>query len=134
MRTWTVGLAGAVHVARACIGALFFGQLTDRFGRKRLFLLTLGVYIVATVATAFAFAPWYLYLARFLTGAGIGGEYAAINSAIDELIPARVRGRVDLMMHGSSWVGAALGSVAALVFLNTDLFAKDIGWRIAFGC
>ena len=129
-----IGTAAAIYVAGACIGALFFGQLTDRFGRKRLFLLTLGVYIVATVATAFAFAPWYLYLARFLTGAGIGGEYAAINSAIDELIPARVRGRVDLMINGSYWVGAALGSVAALVFLNTDLFAKDIGWRIAFGC
>jgi MFS family permease len=129
-----IGTAAAIYVAGACIGALFFGQLTDRFGRKRLFLLTLGVYIIATVATAFAFAPWYLYLARFLTGAGIGGEYAAINSAIDELIPARVRGRVDLMINGSYWVGAALGSVAALVFLNTDLFAKDIGWRIAFGC
>ena len=96
-------------------------------------MLTLGVYIVATVATAFAFAPWYLYLARFFTGAGIGGEYAAINSAIDELIPARVRGRVDLIINGSYWVGAALGAVAALLFLNTDLFAKDFGWRLAFG-
>jgi MFS family permease len=129
-----IGTAAAIYVAGACIGALFFGQLTDRFGRKRLFILTLGVYIVATVATAFAFAPWYLYLARFLTGAGIGGEYSAINSAIDELIPARVRGRVDLMINGSYWVGAALGSVAALLFLDTDIFAKDIGWRLAFGC
>jgi MFS family permease len=129
-----IGTAAAIYVAGACLGALFFGQLTDRFGRKRLFILTLGVYILATVATAFAFAPWYLYLARFFTGAGIGGEYAAINSAIDELIPARVRGRVDLMINGSYWVGSALGSVAALLFLNTDLFAKDFGWRLAFGC
>jgi MFS family permease len=129
-----IGTAAAIYVAGACIGALFFGQLTDRFGRKRLFILTLGVYILATVATAFAFAPWYLFLARFFTGAGIGGEYAAINSAIDELIPARVRGRVDLMINGSYWIGSALGSVAALVFLDTDLFAKDFGWRLAFGC
>ena len=129
-----IGTAAAIYVAGACIGALFFGQLTDRFGRKRLFILTLGVYILATVATAFAFAPWYLYAARFFTGAGIGGEYSAINSAIDELIPARVRGRVDLMINGSYWVGSALGSVAALLFLNTDIFAKDFGWRLAFGC
>jgi MFS family permease len=129
-----IGTAAAIYVAGACIGALFFGQLTDRFGRKKLFMLTLAIYIAATVATAFAFAPWYLYLMRFATGAGIGGEYAAINSAIDELIPARVRGRVDLLINGSYWVGAALGSVAALLFLNTDLFAKDVGWRLAFGC
>jgi MFS family permease len=129
-----IGTAAAIYVAGACVGALFFGQLTDRFGRKRLFILTLGVYIIATVATAFAFAPWYLFLARFFTGAGIGGEYAAINSAIDELIPARVRGRVDLMINGSYWVGAAIGSVAALLFLDTSLFAKDFGWRLAFGC
>jgi MFS family permease len=129
-----IGTAAAVYVAGACLGALFFGQLTDRFGRKRLFILTLAVYIMATVATAFAFAPWYLYLARFFTGAGIGGEYAAINSAIDELIPARVRGRVDLMINGSYWVGAGIGAVAALLFLDTDIFAKDFGWRLAFGC
>jgi MFS family permease len=129
-----IGLAAAIYVAGACLGALFFGQLTDRFGRKRLFMLTLAVYILATVATAFSFAPWYFYLARFVTGAGIGGEYSAINSAIDELIPARVRGRVDLMINGSYWLGAGIGSVAALLFLNTDLFAKDLGWRLAFGC
>jgi MFS family permease len=96
-----IGVAAAIYIAGACLGALFFGQLTDRFGRKRLFMVTLILYLAATVATAFAFAPWYFFLARFFTGAGIGGEYAAINSAIDELIPARVRGRVDLAINGS---------------------------------
>ncbi len=128
-----IGTAAAFYVAGACCGALFFGQLTDRFGRKRLFLLTLGLYIVATGATAFAFSAWYFFAARFLTGAGIGGEYAAINSAIDELIPARVRGRVDLMINGSFWVGSAAGSALAIVLLNTSLFPENIGWRLAFG-
>jgi MFS family permease len=128
-----IGTAAAFYVGGACLGALFFGQLTDRFGRKRLFLLTLGVYIVATVATAFSFAAWYFYAARFFTGAGIGGEYAAINSAIDELIPARVRGRVDLIINGSYWLGAAAGAGASVVLLDTALFAADIGWRLAFG-
>jgi MFS family permease len=128
-----IGIAAAIYVAGACSGALFFGQLTDRFGRKKLFLITLAVYIAATVATAFAFAPWYFYLARFFTGAGIGGEYAAINSAIDELIPARVRGRVDLIINGSYWLGAAAGAAAAIVLLNEDYFPIDVGWRVAFG-
>ena len=128
-----IGTAAAIYIVGACLGALFFGQLTDRFGRKKLFMLTLGVYIVATVSTAFAFAPWYFYLARFVTGAGIGGEYAAINSAIDELIPARVRGRVDLAINGSYWVGSAAGAAAALLLLDTRLFAADVGWRLAFG-
>ncbi|MDN5745103.1 MAG: MFS transporter [Nocardioidaceae bacterium] len=128
-----IGLAGAIYIVGACLGSLFFGQLTDRFGRKKLFVLTLGVYLVATVATAFAFAPWFFYLARFITGAGIGGEYAAINSAIDELIPARVRGRVDLIINGSYWLGAAAGGLGAVLLLNTDFFAADLGWRLAFG-
>jgi MFS family permease len=133
LSTAGIGTAAAIYVAGACIGALFFGQLTDRFGRKRLFMATLGLYIVATVATAFSFAPWYFFAARFFTGMGIGGEYAAINSAIDELIPARNRGQVDLAINGSYWVGSAIGSVAALAFLDTSLFAKDVGWRLAFG-
>jgi MFS family permease len=128
----SIGTAAAIYVAGACVGALFFGQLTDRFGRKNLFMITLGVYFVATAATAFAWAPWYFYLCRFLTGAGIGGEYSAINSAIDELIPARVRGRVDLIINGSYWLGSALGSAAALFFLSS-VFAKDLGWRLTFG-
>ena len=126
-----IGLAGAIYIVGACTGALFFGQLTDRFGRKKLFLLTLVVYIVAVVATAFAFAPWYFYLARFVTGLGIGGEYAAINSAIDEFMPARVRGQVDLAIAGSYWLGAAGGSALAVLLLNT--LPPDLGWRFAFG-
>jgi MFS family permease len=128
-----IGTAAAIYIVGACLGALFFGQLTDRFGRKKLFLLTLAIYIIATVATAFAFAPWYFYLARFFTGAGIGGEYAAINSAIDELIPARVRGRVDLAINGSYWVGSAAGAAGALLLLDTSIFPADLGWRLAFG-
>ncbi|MDX6696786.1 MAG: hypothetical protein QOE65_183 [Solirubrobacteraceae bacterium] len=128
-----IGTAAAFYVAGACVGALFFGQLTDRYGRKKLFMVTLLLYLAATVATAFAFSPWFFFVARFFTGAGIGGEYSAINSAIDELIPARVRGRVDLMINGSYWAGAALGAVLSIVLLDTHIFAKDFGWRLAFG-
>ncbi|MEA2444095.1 MAG: hypothetical protein QOJ12_1387, partial [Thermoleophilales bacterium] len=133
MTSADIGTAAAIYVAGACTGALFFGQLTDRFGRKRLFMLTLLLYLVATVATAFAFAPWYFFVTRFFTGMGIGGEYAAINSAIDELIPARNRGQVDLTINGSYWVGSAIGAIAALFLLDTTYFASDLGWRLAFG-
>ncbi len=128
-----IGYAAAIYITGACLGALFFGHLTDRFGRRNLFILTLAVYLVATVATAFAFAPWYFFVARFFTGAGIGGEYAAINSAIDELIPARVRGRVDLIINGTYWLGSAAGAAGALVLLDTSNFPPNIGWRLAFG-
>ncbi|MFL5897759.1 MAG: MFS transporter [Solirubrobacterales bacterium] len=128
-----IGTAAAFYVGGACLGALFFGQLTDRLGRKKLFLVTLALYIAATIATAFSWTAWYFYAARFFTGAGIGGEYAAINSAIDELIPARVRGRVDLIINGSYWVGAAAGAFASVALLDTALFAADVGWRLAFG-
>lgn len=127
-----VGTAAAFYVTGACLGALVFGQLTDRFGRKKLFIATLGLYIVATVATAFSFSAWYFFIARFFTGAGIGGEYAAINSAIDELIPARVRGRVDLIINGSYWLGASFGALGSLLLLNEGLFPADVGWRVAF--
>jgi len=127
-----IGTAAAIYVAGACCGALLFGQLTDRHGRKKLFMATLALYVLATVATAFATEAWYFFLCRFLTGAGIGGEYAAINSAIDELIPARNRGRVDLAINGSYWVGSAIGGLAALVLLDTSLFDRDVGWRLAF--
>jgi MFS family permease len=128
-----IGISAAFYIAGACLGALFFGHLTDRFGRRNLFILTLAVYLAATVATAFAFAPWYFFITRFFTGSGIGGEYAAINSAIDELIPARVRGRVDLVINGTYWLGSAAGAGGALVLLDTSNFPTNIGWRLAFG-
>jgi MFS family permease len=130
--TAQIGTAAAFYVGGACLGALFFGQLTDRFGRKKLFLITLGVYILATLATAASWTAWFFFLCRFLTGAGIGGEYAAINSAIDELIPARVRGRVDLIINGSYWVGAAVGSAVAILLLDKALLSASVGWRISF--
>jgi MFS family permease len=128
-----IGTAAAIYVLGSCLGAILFGQLTDRYGRKRLFLLTLGIYVTATTATAFAWTPWFFFAARFVTGAGIGGEYAAINSAIDELIPARVRGRVDLLVNGSYWLGSAAGAGAAVLLLSRRLFAADVGWRVCFG-
>jgi len=128
-----VGLAAAIYVAGACLGALFFGWLADRLGRKKLFLITLALYIVATVATAFSGSFLMFAVFRFFTGAGIGGEYAAINSAIDELIPARVRGTVDLMINGSFWLGTALGAALSIPLLNDSLFPVDVGWRLAFG-
>ena len=108
-------------------GRLFFGQLTDRFGRKKLFLITLGVYTVATVLTAFSMNPMWYFAARFLTGTGIGGEYAAINSAIDELIPAKFRGRVDVAINGSFWVGAAAGSLLTIPLLDPNIVNPALG-------
>ncbi len=133
LSNFDIGFAGAAYVAGACVGALFFGQLTDRFGRKKLFLLTLGVYTVATVLTAFAPNPTWYFAARFLTGTGIGGEYAAINSAIDELIPAAYRGRVDVAINGSFWVGAAGGSLLTIPLLDPNVIDQGVGWRLAFG-
>ncbi|GAA2092918.1 MFS transporter [Microlunatus panaciterrae] len=133
MSNFDIGLAGAVYVAGACTGALFFGQLTDRFGRKKLFILTLLIYTAATVLTAFSMNPTWYFVCRFLTGAGIGGEYAAINSAIDELIPARYRGRVDVAINGSFWVGAAGGALLTIPLLDPTVLDPKIGWRLAFG-
>jgi MFS family permease len=133
LSTADIGFAGSVYIAGACSGALFFGYLTDRLGRKKLFMITLGVYLAATALTALSFSAWWFFVFRFITGAGIGGEYAAINSAIDELIPARVRGRVDLIINGSYWVGTAAGAAATLVLLNPKLLAVDLGWRLCFG-
>jgi MFS family permease len=133
LTTGQIGLAAAVYVAGACVGSLFFGYLTDRFGRKKLFMITLGLYLLATVLTAFSFTPMYFFICRFFTGAGIGGEYSAINSAIDELIPAKRRGVVDLAINGSYWLGTAFGAMLTVVLLNTDIFAADLGWRLAFG-
>ncbi|MFF7162651.1 MFS transporter [Streptomyces sp. NPDC008086] len=126
------GLAAALYVAGACLGALFWGRLTDKWGRKKLFMITLAVYLAATALTALSFETWWFFLFRFLTGFGIGGEYAAINSAIDELIPAQYRGRVDLMINGSFWLGAVGGSLLSIVALNTAVLPANLGWRLTF--
>ena len=128
-----VAASASCYLAGAVIGALLFGYGTDRFGRKKLFFITVAVYLIGTAASAFSWDFMSYALFRVLTGAGIGGEYAAINSAIDELIPARVRGRVDLMINGSYWVGAAMGSGATLVLLDPHRFPISLGWRLAFG-
>src|SRR3954454_24142201 len=125
------GTAAAMYVLGACVGALFFGWLTDRFGRKKLFMLTLGVYLVGTAMTALSFPAWWFFLFRFVTGAGIGGEYAAINSAIDELIPARHRGRIDIVINGTYWAGAAFGALLTVPILTQ--LPVSWGWRLAFG-
>jgi MFS family permease len=128
-----VGASATFYLAGAVLGALIFGYGTDRLGRKRLFFITVAVYLTATGLTAFSWSFASYAFFRALTGAGIGGEYAAINSAIDELIPARVRGRVDLMINGSYWVGAALGSAATIVLLDPRRLPVWLGWRCAFG-
>jgi len=127
-----VGIAASAYIAGAVLGALFFGWLTDRLGRKKLFFVTLAVYLLATAATALSWNLWSFALFRFLTGAGIGGEYAAINSTIQELIPARVRGWTDLVINGSFWIGAALGAGAAIVLLDEVTIDPEFGWRLAF--
>jgi MFS family permease len=127
-----IGLAGAVYVTGSCLGALVFGQLTDRFGRKKLFILTLLVYLTGTVLTAFSMNPLYYFAMRFVTGLGIGGEYAAVNSAIDELIPAKYRGRIDITINGSYWLGAAGGALLTIPLLNPELIPAWLGWRLCF--
>src|SRR5262252_3907264 len=128
-----VGKVGTAYLTGAVIGAVLFGYLTDRFGRRKLFFVTLGLYLTATAATAFSWDFWSFALFRALTGAGIGGEYTAINSAIQELIPARFRGRTDLAINGSFWIGAALGAGGAIAFLQPGTLPADWGWRAAFG-
>jgi MFS family permease len=128
-----IGLAASLYIAGAVGGALGFGWLADRWGRRRLFNITLGTYLLATAATAFSWDFWSFALFRLLTGAGIGGEYAAINSAIQELIPARFRGRTDLIVNGSFWVGAAMGAGGAVILLAPGTLPPDWGWRAAFG-
>jgi MFS family permease len=128
-----VGAAGSAYILGACLGALYFGRLADRIGRKRLFMLTLAIFIAGSVLTAFSMNFVWFLVCRAITGAGVGGEYSAIHSAVDELIPARVRGAVDLIIGGSFWIGTILGSLASLLLLDQDIFATDVGWRIAFG-
>src|SRR3954468_2003922 len=128
-----IGLLGSAYLTGAVLGALIFGRLADRYGRKKLFFITLGVYLAGVGLSAFSWDLASFCVFRFITGCGIGGEYAAINSAIDELIPARFRGRVALLINGTFWIGAAVGAGAALVVLDPALFAQDFGWRLGFG-
>lgn len=128
--------AATTYLTGAVLGALFFGYLTDRLGRRRLFLVTLATYSIATISTAFSFNLLSFSIFRFFTGVGIGGEYAAINSAVDELIPGRLRGTIDLIVNGTFWLGATVGSIAALLLLGGHLpghLSQKIGWRLAFG-
>jgi len=127
-----IGIVGSAYLAGAVLGALFFGWLTDRLGRKKLFFITLSVYLIATGLTAFTWNLWTFAICRFFTGAGIGGEYAAINSTIQELIPARVRGWTDLVINGSFWIGAAIGAIGSIVLLDPAVIDPEIGWRLAF--
>src|ERR1700761_7739565 len=125
------GWAASMYVAGACLGALLFGRLTDKVGRKRLFMIPLGVYLAATIATAFAWTPLFFFACRFVTGMGIGGEYSAINSAIDELIPANHRGRIDIIINGTYWAGAAAGALLSVAALH--IFSPLLQWRVCFG-
>jgi MFS family permease len=127
-----IGLAGSVYVAGNVVGAVMFGYMTDRLGRKRLFQWTLIIYLVATVLTAFSWNALSFLVFRFITGLGIGGEYTAINSATEELNPARVRGMVELAINGSWWLGTAVGAVSSLILLNPKIVAVTLGWRLAF--
>ncbi len=127
-----IGLAGSAYLSGAVFGAFLFGWLTDRLGRKKLFSITLAIYLFATAATGLSWNAWSFVLFRFLTGAGIGGEYTAINSTIQELIPARLRGWTDLAINGSFWLGAAMGAGASIVLLNPAFIDPELGWRLAF--
>jgi MFS family permease len=127
-----VGLASSFYLAGAVLGAVFFGWLTDRLGRRRLFFITLGLYLTATAATAISWNMASFAFFRFMTGAGIGGEYTAINSTIQELTPARVRGFTDLVINGSFWIGAAMGAAGSIVLLDPAVIDPELGWRVAF--
>ena len=128
-----IGSVASCYVAGAVAGALAFGWLTDRLGRRLIFNVTLGIYLLGVILSAFSWNFWSFAAFRLITGLGIGGEYAAINSAIDELIPARLRGRIDLMINGSFWAGAAAGAGASLLLLSGRLVGVDLGWRLGFG-
>jgi MFS family permease len=132
LSTSQIGLAGSAYLCGAVLGAFGFGWLTDRLGRKKLFTVTLAVYLLATAATGLSWNAWSFIAFRFLTGAGIGGEYTAINSTIQELIPARLRGWTDLLINGSFWVGAAMGAGGSIVLLNPKFIDPAFGWRLAF--
>jgi MFS family permease len=132
MSSAQVGLVGTVYLVGEVVGALVFGRLSDKLGRRKLFILTLFIYLAGSAIAGLSPAVWFLLLFRFVAGMGIGGEYAAINSAIDELIPRKYRGHVDIAINGTYWGGAALGAAANLLFLNHHIFSENIGWRLAF--
>jgi MFS family permease len=127
-----VGLLGSVYLFGEVVGALVFGRITDLVGRKRLFVATLALYLVASGLAAFSFNLWFLLLCRFFAGTGIGGEYTAINSAIDELIPAHYRGRTDIAVNGTYWAGAMIGAAASILLLNPNILPVNLGWRVGF--
>jgi MFS family permease len=128
-----IGFISSSYLAGAVIGSIVFGHLTDRFGRRKFFFLSLSIYLAGVGFTAFSWNLASFAIFRFITGAGIGGEYSAVNSAIDELIPARIRGRIDLIINGSFWLGAAAGSLSTIVILNPQIVPYPIGWRLGFG-
>ena len=128
-----IGTISSFYLAGAVIGSLLFGHLTDRFGRRTFFFISLAIYLLGVALTALSWNLWSFALFRFITGTGIGGEYSAVNSAIDELIPARLRGKVDLIVNGSYWLGAAAGAASTVILLNPHLLAPRIGWRVGFG-
>ncbi len=132
MSSAQVGLVGTVYLVGEVVGALVFGRLSDKLGRRKLFILTLFIYLAGSAIAGLSPAVWFLLVFRFVAGMGIGGEYAAINSAIDELIPRKYRGHVDIAINGTYWGGAALGAAANLLFLNTHIFDQNVGWRLAF--
>lgn len=127
-----VGVTASIYLIGQVVGSLIFGRMTDTLGRKKLFVLTLAIYLIGSGLAGFSMNVWWLWAFRFVAGLGIGGEYSAINSAIDELIPGKFRGRVDLAINGTYWAGAAIGAVLSTILLNTDNFDENVGWRIAF--
>ena len=132
MSSTQVGLTSTIYLLGQVSGALIFGRLTDKWGRKRLFIITLAVYLLGSGIAGLSPSVWFLYVFRFVAGMGIGGEYSAINSAIDELIPGKYRGRVDLAINGTYWGGAMLGALGSYWLLDTARFPENIGWRLAF--
>src|SRR5437588_799022 len=132
LSTADVGLLGSIYLLGEVVGALVFGRITDLVGRKRMFIACLGLYLCASGIGGLAFSLWFLLLFRFLAGMGIGGEYTAINSAIDELIPSYYRGRVDIAVNGTYWAGAMIGAAASILLLNPHLLPINVGWRIGF--